>query len=81
MAHLWERDTIVKAYHSSYPEIREEMSVPPEKRGMLRLIQDHIVDLNLIDKPDLDEPECNELTLLRTGRLDSSTPLVTAPEA
>ncbi len=57
------------------------MSVPPAKRGMLRLIQDHIVDLNLIEKPDLDEPECNELNVLRTGRLDSSTPLVTALDA
>ncbi len=59
------------------------MSVPPEKRGMLHLIQDHIVDLNLIDKPDLDEPELesNELSVLHTGRLDSSTPLVAVPEA
>ena len=56
-AHRWERDTIDKAYCASYPAIRNEMSVPTEQRGLLCLIQDHIMDINLIDRPDLDESE------------------------
>ncbi|KJA21926.1 hypothetical protein HYPSUDRAFT_41528 [Hypholoma sublateritium FD-334 SS-4] len=74
-AHRWERDTIGEAYHASYPAIREEMTVPPEQRGLLCLIQDHIVDLNLIDEPDFDEADCNdsnELTILHS-RSDPST--------
>ena len=49
------------------------MNIPPEQRGMLRLIQDHIVDLNLIDKPDLDKSESKESTALDNS--DSSAPL------
>ena len=73
-AHWWERDTIGKAYRASYPAIRNVMSVPTEQRGLLCLIQDHIVDLNLIDRPDPDEPEAHEMTAL-AKESDPSTPL------
>ncbi len=77
-AHRWEREAINKAYRTSYPAIREEMAVPPEQRGLLCLIQDHIVDLNLIDRPDPDESESHELTAL-AEESEPSAPL--APSA
>ena len=61
-AHRWERDTIGKAYRASYPAIRNEMIVPIDQCGLLCLIQDYIMDINLIDRPDLDESDSNILT-------------------
>lgn len=67
LAHCWERDAIAKAYQTNYPAIREDMNVPLEQRGVLRFIQDHVVDLNLIDIPDPDQSECDKLTALQTA--------------
>ncbi|KJA29492.1 hypothetical protein HYPSUDRAFT_196840 [Hypholoma sublateritium FD-334 SS-4] len=52
LAHRWERGAISKAYRAEYPAIQDEMAVPSHQRGLLCLIQDHIVDLDLIDEPD-----------------------------
>ena len=51
LAHRWERRAISKAYRAEYPAIQDEMCVPQHQRGLLCLIQDHIVDLDLIDEP------------------------------
>ncbi|KJA15136.1 hypothetical protein HYPSUDRAFT_48660 [Hypholoma sublateritium FD-334 SS-4] len=60
-AHRWERDTIGKAYRVRYPALQQEMgadSVEPYRSGLLCLIRDEIVDLDLIQAD-----ESNESTL------------------
>jgi hypothetical protein len=34
-----------------YPKIQEEIALPKEKRGILSLLSDHLIDLNIIHKP------------------------------
>ncbi|KAF9482411.1 hypothetical protein BDN70DRAFT_930098 [Pholiota conissans] len=50
IAHSWERKTIQRAYREDYPAIKEEIHVSQDRRGLLCLLQDHILDLNLIEE-------------------------------
>ncbi len=74
LAHRWKRGAIKKAYHTEYPAILDEISVPQHQRGLLCLIQDHIVDLNLMEEPveytdDAFESRTKSMELMRPGTI------------
>jgi hypothetical protein len=51
-AHSWERKKIQKACQEEYPAIAEEINAPRDRRGLLSLLQDHIIDLNLMQETE-----------------------------
>lgn len=50
LAHGWERNAIRKAYREEYPAIAEEINAPRDQRGLLCLLQEHVVDLGLTEE-------------------------------
>ncbi|KAF8170380.1 hypothetical protein BJ912DRAFT_997419 [Pholiota molesta] len=53
-AHDWERKGIQKAYREEYPAIAEEINAPRDRRGFLNLLQDHFIDLDLMQDTEED---------------------------
>ncbi|KAF8170386.1 hypothetical protein BJ912DRAFT_997456 [Pholiota molesta] len=50
LAHGWERNAIRKAYREEYPAIAEEINAPRDQRGILYLLQEHVIDLGLTEE-------------------------------
>lgn len=47
LAQQLEKDKIAKAYLHEYPKIQQELNLPRSQRGIMSLLQDHMVDVEL----------------------------------
>jgi len=49
LLHLFGRGRIRRAYLERYPRLPSDLWVEPVNKGLLSLIHDHLVDVNLLD--------------------------------
>jgi hypothetical protein len=51
IAHLFQTERTQAAFMEEYPKLREEIALPKGERGILSLLSDHLIDLDIIHKP------------------------------
>ncbi|KAF9044367.1 hypothetical protein BJ165DRAFT_1480791 [Panaeolus papilionaceus] len=47
IAQQLEKDNIARGFLQEYPHIRQELNLPPSQRGIMTLLQDHMIDVSL----------------------------------
>ena len=57
VAHSIEREKIREACRREYPKIREEIQLPREERGLLSLLCDELIDVQLFEREATDSPD------------------------
>ncbi|PPQ65421.1 hypothetical protein CVT24_011502 [Panaeolus cyanescens] len=58
IAQQMEKDAIARAYLRAYPNIRQELNLPPSQRGVMTMLQDHMIDVALFQEA-IDETQAS----------------------